>query len=482
MDDRQLLHEFLDRGSRHAFEQFVARHIDMVYAAALRDVRDPHLADDITQAVFVLFLRKARHLGDRVVLGGWLFRAARFCARDALKRQRRQIRRERRIAAMNANVDCSNEVESIWQAAAPMLNDAIASLARRDRDAVVLRYLQQNSIADVAERLGVSPDAARQRLSRAVARLRDFFHRQGLAASSATLAIILETQVFHSAPAYLTAVAPQAALAGAQGALPASSAVASIAKGAADMMTFIKIKIATTTLAATTTVAITAGVLIAGTNDAKPTAPVPLQVAQATPLSTPASQPAAVPQPAKIDLSTPMATLRTNKKALGEGDASTLKKCYYTVDPAEQKAIDTIMDEWAFMAEFRRACAAKFGEAAAGLADPRFNLNIPDSAREEIKGDQAMLYNIGGAKPHALQRINGDWRFSYASLVENNFRDLPPLTPQKLTQVFESGVSMYKSLIEEVNGGKYPRIEEAMQALNSAQQKRGAEIKRIIGP
>ena len=51
--DQELLREYIGRRSETAFTELVRRHLDLVHSAALRMVRDPHLAQDVTQAVFV---------------------------------------------------------------------------------------------------------------------------------------------------------------------------------------------------------------------------------------------------------------------------------------------------------------------------------------------------------------------------------------------------------------------------------------------
>ena len=52
-DDSALLRAYCDDRSDDAFAGLVTRHINLVYSVALRQTRDPHLAEDITQAVIV---------------------------------------------------------------------------------------------------------------------------------------------------------------------------------------------------------------------------------------------------------------------------------------------------------------------------------------------------------------------------------------------------------------------------------------------
>src|ERR1700679_1725684 len=95
-DDMALLREFADGQSGRAFETLVARHISLVHSAALRQGRDPHLAEEITQAVFIILARKAKSLGDKIILSGWLYRTAQYASADALKIQRRRHHREQK--------------------------------------------------------------------------------------------------------------------------------------------------------------------------------------------------------------------------------------------------------------------------------------------------------------------------------------------------------------------------------------------------
>ena len=79
-DDTALLREYAERDSEAAFAGLVARHINQVYSVALRHTRNPHEAEEITQAVFVILAGKSRRLSRRVILSGWLYQTARLTA------------------------------------------------------------------------------------------------------------------------------------------------------------------------------------------------------------------------------------------------------------------------------------------------------------------------------------------------------------------------------------------------------------------
>src|SRR5271157_4519627 len=100
-DDMALLREFAESQSERAFETLVARRIHLVHSAALRQVRDPHLAEEITQAVFVILARKAGSLGEKTILSGWLCRTARYASANALTIQHRRQRREQEAYMQN---------------------------------------------------------------------------------------------------------------------------------------------------------------------------------------------------------------------------------------------------------------------------------------------------------------------------------------------------------------------------------------------
>jgi len=70
--DSQLLRAYAESRSETSFTELVERHLDLVYSAAVRMVRDPHLAEDVSQSVFVAHPKNASGLAERTVLAGWL--------------------------------------------------------------------------------------------------------------------------------------------------------------------------------------------------------------------------------------------------------------------------------------------------------------------------------------------------------------------------------------------------------------------------
>lgn len=212
MGDWELLQEYAEHRSEAAFAELVQRHLNWVHSAARRQVGDPHLAEDVTQAVFVLLARKAGSLRSGTILTGWLFRTTRFVAARAMRNEYRRKRREEVASTMNAIT--ANSPDDIWNQLAPHLDQAVAALSKTDRAAILSRFYEKKSLREVGEQLGLSEEAAKKRVSRAVEKMREFLTRRGVVLGGTVLVGVLVEQTVQAAPAALGVTVVKTATAG----------------------------------------------------------------------------------------------------------------------------------------------------------------------------------------------------------------------------------------------------------------------------
>ncbi len=197
-------HELLARyraGSAEAFAELAGRHVDWVYAACRRRVGDEHLAADVTQTVFAALAADGR-AGREAAVAGWLFGVLRHTAARAV-RDRARRRRHEAAAAVDPLATAGDD--AAWADLAPLLEDAVGRLRAADRRAVLLRFYQRQTFAQVGAALGVSEDGARKRVGRAVDRLRRDFAARGVTAAEAALPGLLLGRCAEPAPAALAA-------------------------------------------------------------------------------------------------------------------------------------------------------------------------------------------------------------------------------------------------------------------------------------
>jgi RNA polymerase sigma factor (sigma-70 family) len=215
MDDWQLLQAYARSRSEAAFAELVRRHLDWVYSVTLRDMSDPHLAEDVVQSVFVLLARKARDLGPGTQVGGWLFRTTRLVAGHARRAEQRRRIREATACTMSHDTTSPDTDEILWEQLAPHLDQAVAALSEADRSAILLRFYEELPLRSIGERMGVSEEAEKKRVSRAVEKLREFLDRRGVKLSGVALAAILTENTVQTASAALAATAVKISMAAA---------------------------------------------------------------------------------------------------------------------------------------------------------------------------------------------------------------------------------------------------------------------------
>jgi RNA polymerase sigma factor (sigma-70 family) len=195
------LQDYVGTRSQQAFAAVVDRYADLVYAAALRHVNDRALAEDITQGVFALLARKAARIPPARPVSAWLLTTTRYIAMNERRLRANRRKLEQTVAAMNERLTPSVNDQPDWSELGPLVDEGLSKLRAGDRDVLMLRYFECQSLRDVARAIGTSEEAASKRVQRALERLRMFFQRRGITAADVSPALMALSSI--AAPAAL---------------------------------------------------------------------------------------------------------------------------------------------------------------------------------------------------------------------------------------------------------------------------------------
>jgi RNA polymerase sigma factor (sigma-70 family) len=235
LTDQALLERFLQERDEDAFAELVSRHGPMVRATCLRHLGNTPEVDDAFQAVFLVLVRKARHIGNRNLLGPWLYTVAVRAARKVLAVKRRTQSRERSVNPMPEPMVPGRDEPNDWL---PLLDDALQSLPDKYRAPLILCDLEGQSREEAAQNLAVPEGTLSSRLARGRDLLRARLLRRSVAVSVTGLAGALATQASAGVSPALLLSTTQAALTG-----HAAASVAVLTQGVLHAMFMSKVKL-----------------------------------------------------------------------------------------------------------------------------------------------------------------------------------------------------------------------------------------------
>lgn len=203
--DQNLLQQFTTHRSEDAFRLLVDRHVGMVFSVARRVTGDNQLAEEVAQTTFATLAEKAGTLANDNVIAGWLYHTARHQALRAIRSEQRRRQREKLAVTMNTDEPNPSVV-------AAHLESTMDQLKSDDRDVLVLRFFEDRTLRDIGHELGLSEDAARMRVNRALEKLRGVFGKLGFTGSAASLGTTLTGSANASMPIGLGASVSTAVL------------------------------------------------------------------------------------------------------------------------------------------------------------------------------------------------------------------------------------------------------------------------------
>jgi len=202
MNGTELLAAYKQSGSEDAFSQLVRRYTNLVYSIAKRRVSNGPLAEEVTQSVFTRLAAAAPKVRGDAELVAWLHRTTVHVAIDVWRSETRRRTREQHAAVMEP---VPAESTPLWAEIAPNLDESLNQLSAADRHAVLLRFFDQKPMRDIGRILGVSEDAAKMRVSRAIDRLRTQLAGRGVTCTAVALGMVLAERSIEAAPSHLVA-------------------------------------------------------------------------------------------------------------------------------------------------------------------------------------------------------------------------------------------------------------------------------------
>lgn len=391
MDDLALLREYVEHHSEAAFETLVSRRVGFVYSAAMRQVRDPQLAGEITQTVFIILAQKAARISEKTILTGWLFKTTRFVAIAEMRKivQRRKFEQE---ADMESEIE-STLPDALWEKMSPLLDAALAALGEKDRQAVLLRFFENKSLADVGNYLATNEDTAGKRVSRALDKLRNYFSKQGVASSPSVIAGAISANSVHAAPVALAKTVSAIALAKAAA---AAGSELTFLSGALKFMAWTKMNTVAVVGVAVILAASTTTTLIIKHRHRATEGPV-LQRSWAF-----------------VKYATPADTLQSSLWAMSNGDVKTLMDSY--ADGGNQ------FMETAGKGKSDKEVAAMFAKIAGMISDFQVISN------QTVSSDETILHfhssRIGNMNV-PMKKIGSEWK------INGNIASDAPATPRR---------------------------------------------------
>lgn len=204
--DFEWLQQFARAGNQTAFREIVRRHIDLVFATALRKAGDAGGAEEISQNVFGVLARKAWRFAPDDSLPAWLHKTTLLESQAWLRGEIRRRRREQAAAELGTTMKAPDE-QPAFHALVPLLDEALLSLREKDRTVLLLRYCEGQSLRDVGAALGVSDDTAQKRVTTALEKLSQFFQRRGFRTATVAAAAALQPTAAPASAATVSVVA-----------------------------------------------------------------------------------------------------------------------------------------------------------------------------------------------------------------------------------------------------------------------------------
>ena len=156
-------------GDEIAFRRLIATHHEDMRRVAAYVAHDHAIAEEATQAAWVIAWKKLGNVRDEAHLRGWLVSVAANEAKQLLRKRRRRAEVEVALDPMEdpRGIDPATGIAEID------VDQAMAKLDPDDRQLLAMRYVAGFDSTELAAATGISPSGTRSRLERLLRRLRE---------------------------------------------------------------------------------------------------------------------------------------------------------------------------------------------------------------------------------------------------------------------------------------------------------------------
>lgn len=160
-------------GEINAFSGLVTRYQDTCVRFAVRMLGSRVDADDALQSAFMRAFRNLRSCRDRERFGGWLYQIViNECKTYATRQRRREMRFTPVATAIDRAIAPGSEPEKDSDIGGH-IDHALGMLPTEQREAFLLKHVEELTYDEMAEMTGVSVPALKMRVKRACDGLRD---------------------------------------------------------------------------------------------------------------------------------------------------------------------------------------------------------------------------------------------------------------------------------------------------------------------
>ena len=170
MNDKALIKR-CQRGDRQAFDELIRLYYDYVSGFLLKNTGDETLSEDLTQETFLKMIRSIEKYdtGGSASFGTWLITIAKNCYIDQLRRNRIQLE-DIDSLPLEDEKSVADEVEKKFQY--EQIMKALEMLPSEQALAIKLKYVEDMTLAQIAERFGVQQKTIKSRIHDGAVKLR----------------------------------------------------------------------------------------------------------------------------------------------------------------------------------------------------------------------------------------------------------------------------------------------------------------------